>query len=98
MHRAGWRAASGSMCVNGHLPWACNATAGGPPQARLVDDDVADIDVAARELLHQALRLVQGQELRDADAGERGQLRVAELRVHLLHHRLIRHPGKPIML
>lgn len=38
--------------------------------------------------LDEPLRLVQRQELWDADAHKRGQLVVAELRVHLLDHAL----------
>ena len=54
----------------------------------LVDDHIVGVDLELGQLLHQALRLVQGQELGDADADEGGQVGVLELRVHLLDHGL----------
>lgn len=47
---------TGSLCIRKH---------------QLVDDDVVCVDAALGQLLDQALRLVQGQELGDAHADER---------------------------
>jgi len=54
----------------------------------LVDDYVMAVDLELGELLHQPLRLVEGQKLRDADAHEGGQLWIPELCVDLLHNSL----------
>ena len=52
-------------------------------EEQLVDDDVVSVDAALRQLLHQPLGLVQGQELGDADAHERCRVGITELLVHL---------------
>lgn len=49
----------------------------------LVDHDVAAVDLELGELLDQALCLIEGKELGDADADECRQGRVAELVVDL---------------
>lgn len=54
-------------------------------RAHLIDNDVVRINLELRELLHQPLRLVEGQELRDANAHERGLVRVLELVVDLVN-------------
>ena len=54
----------------------------------LVDHHVMSVDLELGQLLHQALRLIEGQELGDADADEGCQVWVLELRVHLLDHGL----------
>jgi hypothetical protein len=54
----------------------------------LVYDDVVAVYGALGQLLDEALRLVERQELRYADANERREIRVLELRVDFLHGRL----------
>lgn len=54
-------------------------------RAHLIDNNVVCINLELRELLHQPLRLVEGQELRDANAHERGLVRVLELIVNLVN-------------
>lgn len=51
----------------------------------LIDDYVIGVDLEAGQLLHEALGLEEAQELGDADAHKRRQLRVLELLVDLLH-------------
>ena len=55
---------------------------------RLVYHNGRGVDLKARQLLDQPLILVQAQELGDAHAHKRRQLRVPELLVDLLHHAL----------
>lgn len=54
-----------------------------PLEDDLVDDEVVHVDLLLRELLHEALGLVEREELWDADAHERGQVRVLKLPLHL---------------
>lgn len=54
---------------------------------QLVDDDVVHVDALHVELLHEALGLVQAQELGDAHAHERRLVGVLELVGDFLHER-----------
>jgi hypothetical protein len=56
-------------------------------EQQLVDHDIMRVDLISRQLLHQPLRLIQAQELRDTHTHERCLLRILELRVHLRDHR-----------
>lgn len=48
-------------------------------EEHLVDDDVAHVDAVRAQLLHETLSLEKGQEFRDADAHEGGELGVLEV-------------------
>lgn len=52
-------------------------------EQQLVDDDTVGVDTVVGQFLDHALRLVQAQELSDADAHKGGQLGVLELGVDL---------------
>ena len=67
-------------------------------EEQLVDDDVVSVDAALRQLLHQPLGLVQGQELGDADAHERRRVGITELLVHLKQKNLISNAEASIRL
>jgi hypothetical protein len=47
-------------------------------EKNLVDYDVVSVDLVTRQFLHQALGLVEGKELGDADANEGAFIRVAK--------------------
>ena len=52
-------------------------------EKNLVDDDVVDIYIEFGKLNGKSLRLVKGEELRDAHSNKGGLLRILELGVHI---------------
>jgi hypothetical protein len=56
-------------------------------EEHLVDHHVVGVYVGLGQLLHQALRLVNGQELRNAHTHEGGEVRILDLTVHLERER-----------
>jgi len=53
---------------------------------QLIDDDVMSVYAALCQLLHQALRLVEREELGDAHADKSCLIGIAELLVHLFYY------------
>lgn len=84
------------LCLHLATGVALVAAGAGLWEEELVDDDGAGVDAVAGELLDHALRLVEAEELGDADADKGGEVGVLELgvdlgnglaqRLELLHH------------